>query len=167
MNSCCFSETHTCIVETVQHRCFPEVQSPEGDGGEQRALRVAGSLQTLQRSGLRAAGHHRLQPVVQDVHHPQGALLGRWAGAGHLDPVPLDHAHPGGVLSSHVGDLCALPRVHSGSLGSVSALRPSFSGSFPPLPPVTSFILSLPPSCPHLLPTCRPVWICPPTSPPH
>ena len=116
----------TCIVETVQHRRFSEVQPSEGDSGEQRALGVAGSLQTLQRSGLRAAGHHRLQPVVQHIHRPQGALLGRWARAGHLAslPVPLQDAHPGGVLPCHVGDLRALPGVHSANLGRVSALSP-------------------------------------------
>ncbi|MEQ2168813.1 hypothetical protein GOODEAATRI_018642, partial [Goodea atripinnis] len=92
----------------------------EGYGGEQGALRVAGSLQTLQRSGLRAAGHHRLQSVVQDVNHPKGALLGRRAGAGHL--AAFRRAHSGCVLPHHVGDLCALPLIHGATLGSETAV---------------------------------------------
>lgn len=151
--------THTCVVETVQHRRFPEVQPSEGDGGEQRALRVAGSLQALQSSGLRAAGHHRLQPVVQDVHHPQGALLGRRTGAAHFAPVPLYHTRPGGVFYSHIGDLCALHRVHSAEAGEVFLLYALLRFT-----PVT-----VPPPWPphaHLLPICR-CRICDPASPPH
>lgn len=156
--------THTCIVETIQHWCFSKVQPPKGDGGEQGALWVAGSLQALQRSGLRAAGHHRLQSIVQDVHDPQRALFEWRTGTGHLASlpipvsVPLPRTHPGGVLSSHIGDLRALPCFHGENLEweFLVYLLPTpvtFHLSFP-LNPLSCL---LPPSCPpdaHLLRTC-------------
>lgn len=110
----------TCIIETVQYWCFSKVQPSEGDGGEQGALRIAGSLQTLQRSGLRAARHHRLKPIVQDVDDPQRALLSRWTGAGHVAPlsVPLHYTHPSCVVSPHVRRRCALPGFHIDNLES-------------------------------------------------